>query len=46
MKPNPSQYSGTLKYTICTNCNKVLNHMDRIAQDKHEAECMKQTKLV
>ena len=45
MKPNPSQYSGTLKNSICIRCGKDLNNKDRIEQDLHEKECRKQTKL-
>lgn len=45
MKPNPSQYSGTLKNTICQRCGKDLNNKNRIEQDKHEEECKKQQKL-
>ena len=45
MKPNPSQYSGTTKDTVCTRCGKLLNNIDRIKQDEHEVECLKQTKL-
>ncbi|UVF62255.1 hypothetical protein [Nitrososphaeria virus YSH_1032793] len=41
-----SQYSGTLKNTVCTNCLKSLNHLDRVKQDLHEIECKKQSKLV
>ena len=44
--PSKSQYSGTLKNTICTRCKKSLNHMNRIQQDEHEIECKKQTKLL
>jgi len=46
MKTNPSQYSGTLKNTICTICNESLNHLNRIEQDKHEILCRQQTRLI
>lgn len=45
MKPNPSQYSGTLKNSICTRCNANLNNMTRDQQDAHARECIKQEKL-
>lgn len=41
-RPNPSQYNGTTKNTICNRCKKNLNSMDRDQQDKHEIECKKQ----
>lgn len=45
MKPNPSQYSGTLKDSHCTRCGKDLNNKNRDEQDAHEIECKKQEKL-
>ena len=45
MKSNPSQYSGTLKKSVCTRCGKDCQGMTRVEQDKHEQECIKQKKL-
>ncbi len=45
MKRNPSQYSGTLKNTICTRCNKQLNSLTREEQDRHEIKCKSQRKM-
>ncbi len=45
MTISKSQYSGTLKNTICTICNKCLNNLNREEQDLHEINCKKQTKL-
>lgn len=44
MKTNPSQYSGTLKNSICTICNKKLNHLNKDQQDKHAEDHKKQQK--
>ena len=41
-----SQYSGTLKDTLCTRCGKNLNNMNRLQQDDHEAECVQQKRLL
>jgi hypothetical protein len=40
-----SQYSGTKKNTVCTRCDKVLNHLSPEEQENHSKECMKQSKL-
>ncbi len=45
MKTNPSQYSGTLKNSICSRCGKNLNNKNRDEQDAHQIECLKQEKL-
>ena len=45
LKPNPSQYPGTLKKSICTRCNKDLNGMNYYQQTVHEQECNAQKKL-
>lgn len=45
-KPSRSQYSGSLKDTICTICGKSLNNMNRIEQDKHGKKCKEQTRLM
>ena len=45
MKSNPSQYSGTLKNSVCPMCGKDLNNKTRQEQDKHEIKCLKQEKL-
>ena len=39
MKPNPSQYNGTLKNSICPYCNKEINNLSALAQDTHFAWC-------
>ena len=44
--PSKSQYNGTLKNSVCTNCGKSLNHLSRIEQDLHEESCKSQTKLI
>lgn len=46
MRPNSSQYSGTLKDSRCTICGKQLNGMNRVEQDKHAEQCKGQTKLI
>jgi len=35
MKTNSSQYSGTLKNSVCSKCGKNLNNKTRIQQDQH-----------
>lgn len=45
MKPNPSQYSGTFKNSMCIRCGKDLNNKNREEQDQHELKCKKQEKL-
>jgi hypothetical protein len=45
MAISKSQYPGTLKNTLCNNCNKVLNHLSAEDQEKHGRECLKQMKL-
>lgn len=45
MKPNPSQYPGTLKTTICTWCHADLSNKNWEQQLKHETNCTKQEKL-
>lgn len=52
MKSNPSQYSGTLKDSICTVCGVHLNNKSRLQQEQHledhkkeEEEAKKQEKL-
>ena len=46
MGVSESQYPGTLKDTICTKCGKKLNHLNRIEQDRHAEECIKQSTLI
>lgn len=41
MKSNPSQYSGTLKNSVCSVCDESVNHLNRIQQDKHLKDCIK-----
>ena len=38
-------YAGTLKDSKCLRCGANLNNMNRVEQDKHAEECMKQSKL-
>lgn len=38
-------YSGTLKKSVCTRCNKDLNGMSAEEADTHARECVKQKKL-
>jgi len=52
MKTNPSQYSGTLKNSVCSKCGKNLNNKTRVQQDQHledhkleDIEANKQKKL-
>ena len=45
LKLNSSQYSGTLKNSICTRCKKSLNNKTREQQDEHETQCLMQEKL-
>ena len=45
MKTNPSQYSGTLKHSVCTLCTKCIDHLNAEDQEKHVIECAKQEKL-
>ena len=46
-KPTPSrsQYSGTLKNTVCEFCKKTLNHLTREQQDAHASQHKDQTTL-
>ena len=46
-KPTPSrsQYSGTLKNTVCEFCKKTLNHLTREQQDEHASQHKDQTTL-
>jgi hypothetical protein len=45
LKPNPSQYNGTLKNSICHRCKKSLNNLNRLEQDEHEKKCLQQKTL-
>ena len=45
MKYPKSQYTGTLKNSVCTRCKKSLNNKSRIQQDQHEKQCLQQSKL-
>jgi len=45
MKPNPSQYHGTLKNSICRRCGKDLNSMNAYQQEIHARDCNLQKKL-
>lgn len=46
MGESKSQYSGTLKDSICTFCGKHLNNMTREQQDKHSQSHEGQGKLI
>lgn len=37
-----SQYSGTLKNSICRICKTNLNHLSAIQQEAHAKKCMMQ----
>lgn len=52
MKTNPSQYTGTLKDSICSRCGVHLNNKTRLQQDQHledhkqeDIDAVKQRKL-
>ena len=36
---NETHLRHSKRYTVCTICNKLLNHLDREDQDKHEIQC-------
>ncbi len=36
-----SQYSGTLKNSICNICNNSVSNLNREEQDKHAEKCLK-----
>ncbi len=45
MGVSKSQYSGTLKNTVCTRCGKNLSSYTRLEQDEHGEKCKIQEKL-
>ena len=45
MKQNNSQYTGTLKNSVCLRCGKNLNNKSRTQQDQHEKQCIQQKKI-
>ena len=40
-----SQYSGTLKNSVCSKCGMILNNKTREQQDQHLTQCVKQKTL-
>lgn len=40
-----SQYSGTLKNSVCRICGKNLNHLSALKQEAHAEKCLHQERL-